>query len=86
LGDVIDVIVDVFVNGTHMEQARGAEVLGNPAASVAWLASKLAEFGRPLDAGMQVMSGSFTRLYAATKGDHVEARFAPFGVVSARFT
>jgi len=83
--DLGKVTVNVFVNGTHMEQAQGAEVLGNPAESVAWLANKLAEFGRCLDAGMQVMSGSFTRLYAATKGDYVEARFAPFGVVSARF-
>jgi len=83
--DLGEVTVDVFVNGTHMEQAQGTEVLGNPAASVAWLANKLAEFGRPLEVGMQVMSGSFTRLYAAAKGDHVEARFAPFGVVSARF-
>jgi 2-keto-4-pentenoate hydratase len=68
-----------------MEQARGAEVLGNPAASVAWLANKLAELGRRLEAGMQIMSGSLTRFYPANKGDHVEARFTPFGAVSARF-
>lgn len=84
--DLSAVTVDVFVNGTHMEQAQGAEVLGNPAASVAWLANKLAEFGRSLEEGMQVMSGSFTRLYAGAKGDYVEARFASFGVVSARFS
>jgi 2-keto-4-pentenoate hydratase len=83
--DLSEATVDVFVNGQHQEQARGAEVLGNPAASVAWLANKLAEFGRRLEPGMQIMSGSLTRLYPVNKGDHVEARFVPFGVVSARF-
>jgi 2-keto-4-pentenoate hydratase len=84
--DLGQAIVDVFVNGRHCEQARGAEVLGNPAASVAWLANKLAEFGRRLEAGMQVMSGSITRLYPVQAGDAVEARFQPFGRVAARFT
>lgn len=83
--DLSEATVDVFVNGEHQEQARGAEVLGNPAASVAWLANKLAEFGRRLEPGMQIMSGSLTRLYSVNKGDRVEARFVPFGVVSARF-
>jgi 2-keto-4-pentenoate hydratase len=83
--DLSKATVDVFVNGRHSEQALGAEVLGNPAASVAWLANKLAEFGRRLEAGMQIMSGSMTRLYPAKAGDAVEARFAPFGTVTTSF-
>ena len=83
--DLSKATVDVFVNGHHSERALGSEVLGNPAASVAWLANKLAEFGRRLEAGMQVMSGSMTRLYPAKAGDAVEARFTPFGAVTARF-
>ena len=61
---------------------RGA---GTPAASIAWLANKLAEFGLPLEAGMQVMSGSFTRQYVLKAGDRVEARFTPVGNVTAEF-
>ena len=38
-----------------------------------------------LEAGMQVMSGSFTRQYAAQKGSTVCATFSPFGEVCARF-
>jgi len=83
--DLSKATVDVFVNGRHSEQALGSEVLGNPAASVAWLANKLVEFGRRLEAGMQIMSGSMTRLYPAKAGDAVEACFAPFGTVTARF-
>jgi 2-keto-4-pentenoate hydratase len=83
--DLGEAVVDVYVNGQHREQARGVEVLGNPAASVAWLANKLAELGRRLEAGVQIMSGSLTRCYLVEKGDHVEARFTPFGTVAARF-
>ena len=56
-----------------------------PAASVAWLANKLGELDRALLAGMRVMSGSFTRQYPVARGDHVEARFVPFGAVWATF-
>ena len=84
-GDLGAVTVDVLVNGTHSETARGSEVLGTPAASIAWLANKLAEFGLALEADMRVMSGSFTRQYLLNAGDRVEARFAPVGSVSAEF-
>ena len=77
--------VEVLVNGQSMERASGAEVMGDPAASIAWLANKLAEFGYSLEAGMVVMSGSFTRQYSLAVGDRVEARFDPFGSVSAEF-
>src|SRR5262245_8100921 len=59
--DLAAVTVDVLVNDAHQERARGSEVLGTPVAAIAWLANKLAEFDRALEAGMRVMSGSFTR-------------------------
>jgi 2-keto-4-pentenoate hydratase len=52
-------------------------------ASIAWLANKLAEFGLRLEAGMRVMSGSFTRQYTLASGDRVESRFEPIGAVRA---
>ena len=77
--------VEVFLNGVAQEIASGAEVMGDPVASVAWLANKLAEFDLALEAGMHVMSGSFTKQYRMKQGDHIESRFAPFGAVSAMF-
>ena len=79
--DLSTVTVDVVVNGVQRDHARGAEVLGTPLASIAWLANKLAEFGRVLEAGARVMSGSFTRQYPLVRGDRVEARFDPLGAV-----
>ena len=83
--DLADVTLDLIVNGVAQERARGAEVLGTPVASIAWLANKLAEFGRQLDAGTQVMSGSFTKQYVVNRGDIVKAEFEPLGRVSAEF-
>jgi len=77
--------VDVTLNNVHQEQADGAEVSGTPIASVQWLANKLAGFGRKLEAGQRVMSGSFTRQYDLHAGDVVEATFEPIGIVSAAF-
>jgi 2-keto-4-pentenoate hydratase len=83
--DLAQVTVDVLVNGARQDRARGDAVLGTPIASIAWLANKLAEYGRRLDAGQRIMSGSFTRQYALVRGDRVEARFDPVGAVSATF-
>lgn len=83
--DLASVTLDVIVNGIHSERATGSEVMGTPMASLAWLANKLAEYGLALEAGMRVMSGSFTRQYGLKAGDHVEARFVPIGRVAAEF-
>ena len=78
--------VEVAVSGTVLDRAAGAEVMGaGPFLSVQWLANKLAEFGRALEPGQRIMSGSFTRQYPIAQGDRIESRFSPFGTVTARF-
>lgn len=84
--NLAEITLEVRVNGQLAESATGAEVMGDPAASVAWLANKLADFGLKLEAGMRVMSGSFTKQVLVRPGDGVEARFAPIGTVVARFS
>lgn len=84
--DLADARVAVEINGETSETAPGSAVMqGGGLLSVVWLANKLAEFGLPLEAGMQVMSGSFTRQYRAEPGMRVKSSFTPFGVVSAEF-
>jgi 2-keto-4-pentenoate hydratase len=83
--DLASVALELSVNGGAPDRATGAEVLGTPAASIAWLANKLAELGLALEAGMKVMSGSFTRQYPLHRGDRIEARFIPLGPVRAEF-
>ena len=77
--------VEVLINGRRADHAVGSEETGHPVGAVAWLAKKLAEFGRRIEPGHQIMSGSFTKQYPIARGDRIETRFTPFGAVRAAF-
>lgn len=77
---------ELFVNGMSRERASGAEVLGDPLNALVWLANKLARFGHALKPGDLVMSGSFTRQYAAKPGDRARAVFTGLGEVEIHFS
>jgi len=78
--------VEIYLDGAVQEKAFGVEVMGSsPLASIAWLANKLAEFGRALEPGQAVMTGSFTKQYKLDRPMKAEARFSPFGSAVATF-
>ena len=77
--------VEVLINGRLVDHAVGSAETGHPVGAVTWLANKLAEFGRRIEAGHRIMSGSFTKQYPIAQGDQIETRFTPFGVVRASF-
>ena len=83
--DLAAVEAVVSVNGDKVESAMGTEVLGTPLQSIRWLSGQLAEFGRQLNAGTLVMTGSFTKQYAIAKGDRIETSFDGFGSAAAVF-
>ena len=66
-----------------MATAKGITVLGHPHNSVAWLASKLAQFGERIRAGELHHSGSFTRHFPLNRGGRIEALFDGIGAVTA---
>ncbi len=75
----------VTVNGAEVATGRGDAVLGNPLRSVAWLAGKLAAYGRGLRAGDHIMTGSFTRQFLIERGDRIRSEFERLGAVDAAF-
>ena len=75
--------VTMKVNGTEVATATGDAVLGHPYNSVAWLASKLAQFDERICAGDYIMTGSFTRQLPLNRGDRIEAVFDGIGAVAA---
>jgi len=83
--DLSAIGVRVLVNGVEVGRGRGEAVLGHPLRSVAWLAGKLAPYGRRLKAGDHIMTGSFTRQFALARGDHVRTEFERVGAVEAAF-
>lgn len=71
---------------TDTETCEGAtsNVLGHPAASVAWLAGRLSDSGGldgALKAGHIVMSGSATKYAAIAPGERLRADFGDFGSI-----
>jgi 2-keto-4-pentenoate hydratase len=56
-------------NGVHAAEGLGSAALGHPAASTAWLANKLLEFGVALQPGDIVISGGITKMLPLKQGD-----------------
>lgn len=75
----------LYKNGEIEETGLAAGVLGHPARGAAWLANKLGEQKIVLEAGHLVLTGSFTRVVFAEKGDTIHADFGPLGGVSVQF-
>lgn len=69
-----------FIAGTAL-----SVMAGNPAASVAWLANRLAESGLTLSAGLVVLTGAMAPAQPATAGDFFEADFGVLGRLEVGF-
>ncbi|WP_371542949.1 fumarylacetoacetate hydrolase family protein [Streptomyces sp. NBC_00554] len=83
--DLAAVTVDLTVDGEHVAAGSGSEVLGHPAAAVAWLANTLAAFGTALEPGHLVLPGAMTTAPFVHAGQKIEARFSGLGPVSVTF-
>ena len=71
----------VELNGTVVATGVGAAVLDHPLNSIVWLARKLGEYGRSLQAGEFVMTGSLVRQFPLAAGDRARASFSGIGTV-----
>jgi 2-oxo-3-hexenedioate decarboxylase len=69
------------VDGEVVATAAGAATMGHPAASVAWLANRLAGGEQTLRAGMLVFSGGLTEPVPLTPGLGVTAEFDGLGAI-----
>jgi 2-keto-4-pentenoate hydratase len=83
--DFGQVEAEVRVNGEVKARLIGREVIDNQTRTLAWLANTLHRFGRRLEAGQVVMSGSFTKPMPIAAGDRFETVFSGVGAVSATF-
>lgn len=72
-------------DGERVGSGNGAAVLGHPAAAVAWLANKLAEYDTGLLAGQLVLPGAMCAAVPVVAGSTYNASFNHLGTVSIRF-
>lgn len=72
-------------NGEVEETGLGAGVLNDPVTGIVWLVERLATYGKGLESGDVVLSGSFVRPIEAGSGDRIDADFGDFGSVNISF-
>jgi 2-keto-4-pentenoate hydratase len=70
--DLAALAMTIRHNGAPAAEGTGAAALGHPAASTAWLANKLLEFGVALEPGDIVISGGITKMLPVKAGDRFE--------------
>ncbi|MYS39106.1 2-oxo-3-hexenedioate decarboxylase/2-keto-4-pentenoate hydratase [Streptomyces sp. KhCrAH-43] len=58
--DLAAVNADLLVGGSRVTTGSRKEVIGHPAAAVAWLANALAAYGKRLEAGYVIVPGAIT--------------------------
>lgn len=83
--DLGAIIIEMKKNGEVVQQAVGRDVIDDQLEALAWLANHLAEYGRGIEAGQYVMTGSCTKPTPIARGDTWETTFSSVGVVSASF-
>lgn len=83
--DIVNAVVTMAVNGEIVVTGSGAEVLGNPLTSLAWLVNEHASQREGIRAGQFITTGSCTGLYKAPVGCEATASFAGLGELSVRF-
>ena len=83
--DWTGVPVEGMRDGAVVERGSTGNVMGNPLASLAWAAKRLAQDGETLRSGDWVSTGTCTAAIQAAHGVAVSARFGDLGEVSVRF-
>lgn len=86
LEDLAGVVCSLLIDGHVTCTGTGAEVLGHPAAALAWLANVLAEQGVALEAGQLVLPGSFTKAMPVVAKSSATADFGALGSLTIHFT
>jgi len=66
--------ISVIRNGEILGSATGKSLPGGPLASLAWLVERLREFGKKVERGHLVLTGSPLPLYSVVPGDRIEVR------------
>ena len=85
--DLTTLQLSMSVDG-ETQQGAATDVMGHPAAPLAWLANKLPELhglGGSLEAGDIVITGSPTRSVAVTAGTQLQASFGVLGSIALTF-
>lgn len=85
IDDLVDVQCTLVIDGHPVESGAGIDVMGDPVASLVWLANMLSQQGVALEAGQMVLPGSFTKAMPAIKDSTAAADFGSLGSLEITF-
>ena len=83
--DLLNEEVVLTRDGKELARGLGKAAMGHPANAVSWLAGKLADRGRSLNAGDLVMTGTLTPILAIESPALYKAEFSTLGPVEKVF-
>lgn len=83
--DAADVAGHLYRADELLESGNTSAVLGDPCASVAWLANAIGAHGAHLEPGQIILSGACTRMVDVRPGDRFRGVLAGVGEVSVEF-
>jgi len=83
--DLLNEEVVLTRDGEELARGFGKAAMGHPANAVSWLAGKLADRGRALNAGDLVMTGTLTPILAIEAPALYKAEFSTLGPVEKKF-
>jgi 2-keto-4-pentenoate hydratase len=83
--DLRSIVGRLRIDGTEVASGRGEDVMGHPFEALAFVADTLWRQGRPLRAGMVVMTGSVVATRWPGPGETITAEFDGIGGASVRF-
>ncbi len=83
--DLLNETVVLTQDDREIARGKGEMAMGHPAKAVAWLAGKLADRGRALEAGQLVMTGTLTPILPIVQGSTYVATFTTLGEVRMTF-
>ena len=79
--DLASAPIDQYLNGEFRRRGLGSAAMGNPVASLTWMANWTSSYGIDLLAGEILSSGTCTSHCFAAPGDRITADFGRFGLV-----
>jgi len=82
MADLGEVSGETNLNGAIVGSGKGSDVMGHPAAALAWLATRLNETGGRLKAGHLVLTGSLVETRWLAAGDTATVSIAGLGTLS----
>ncbi|MCZ6729173.1 MAG: hypothetical protein O7C61_05645 [SAR324 cluster bacterium] len=83
--DLSGIEAEILTNDETFLKCVSRDVIENQLDSIAWLANKLAEFGKSVEAGQRIMSGSYYPPNPVNKGEQWNTSFSGVGQVAVSF-